>query len=160
MSMTVCLRTRNHMEIHYCKQSYIKTWLSNQAKKLRTNKSTSIFRHSGNCLHDADKIIFIVTEFSKHVKQAASHNLPTEQERIRLVDLPMPTCCKCTHAIKKHNSGQIKLYRADQWRLKRRTTFVLLNASNVEKHRRRILQLTLKFTMARLIYIKRIRLGW
>lgn len=54
--------------------------------KWRENSSTSIFRHSGNCLHDADKIVFIVTEFSKHIKQATSHDLPIEQERLGLVD--------------------------------------------------------------------------
>lgn len=43
------------------------------------NASTSILRHSGNCLHDTDKVIFIVAELSKHIKQATSHDLPRKQ---------------------------------------------------------------------------------
>lgn len=46
-----------------------------QAKK----KSTCILWHSGNCFHDTGKVIFIVTELSKHIKQATSHDLPRKQ---------------------------------------------------------------------------------
>lgn len=113
--------------------------LATKQKKINqgTNISTSVFRHSGHCLHDADKIVFIVTEFSKHIKQATSHDLPTEQESIKIVDrLLIPHIVTHTRAILKHNSCQMKLYRAEQ------TTFFLLNISTVEKHSRGILQLT------------------
>jgi len=53
--------------------------------------STSIFWHSGNCLHDTDKVIFIVTELSKHIKQAASHDLPREQQERHVSRLPANT---------------------------------------------------------------------
>lgn len=53
--------------------------------KKKINQSTSIFRHSGHCFHDTDKVIFIVTEFSKHIKQATSHDLPKKQQSVKLV---------------------------------------------------------------------------
>lgn len=61
-------------------------WKEKQKAKWRQkNQSTSIFRHSGHCFHDTDKVIFIVTEFSKHIKQAASHDLPKKQQSLKLV---------------------------------------------------------------------------
>lgn len=53
--------------------------------------STSIFWHSGNCLHDTDKVIFIVTELSKHIKQAASHDLPRKQQKRQVSGRPANT---------------------------------------------------------------------
>lgn len=55
-----------------------------------------------------------------------------------------------------HNSGQIKLYRADQGTVQEKDYILFLNTSNVEKHSRRILQLRLRFIMPSQIYVKRI----
>ena len=55
------------------------------------NPSTSIFWHSGNCLHDTDKVIFIVTELPKHIKQAASHDLPRKQQELQVSRPPANT---------------------------------------------------------------------
>lgn len=50
----------------------------------RKHVSTSILGHSGNRLHDTDKIIFIVTELSKHIEQPASHDLPRKQQELQV----------------------------------------------------------------------------
>lgn len=72
----------------------------------KENKSTSIFWHSGNCLHDTDKVIFIVTELSKHIKQSASHDLPKKQQSIQLVDCPpIPTSAECRQRNRQNRQG-------------------------------------------------------
>lgn len=57
----------------------------------KANTSTSILWHSGNCLHDTDKVIFIVTELSKHIKQATSHDLPRKQQELWVSGPPANT---------------------------------------------------------------------
>lgn len=72
-------------------QIWIQVWRHNIWTNEKENTATSIFWHSGNCLHDTDKVIFIVTELSKHIKQAASHDLPRKQRELRVSKQPANT---------------------------------------------------------------------
>lgn len=59
--------------------------------------STFMFGYSGNCIHDMDKILFLVCDLSKHIKQATSQDLPMKQESTKLVEcLPIITGAKHT----------------------------------------------------------------
>lgn len=81
-------------------QIYQETWQLRYEKK---NRSTSILWHSGNCLHDTDKVIFIVTELSKHIKQPTSHDLPRKQQKPQVSRLPANTY-KCWLHTAKHTA--------------------------------------------------------